>query len=789
MNKEPQLTAHTECLTLLESIDAACHEFETLVSRGESPSVDSFAARFQGDDYRLALQELLWIDWEYRRRAGENPILEIEVERYSTEAHSVRQAWELDLHRRPATACDSEIRGGRYKILHSHAQGGLGQVYVAHDTELDRKVAIKEIRLPFSDECGIRDRFLREVQITSMLEHPGIAPVYGMGKKSDGTPYYAMRLIQGKSLQIIANEFFHAQGLFEPNFSDSTLTLSAYASPEFRELLSHLVYVCQVIAFAHDKGVLHRDIKPSNIMIESSGERTVVDWGLAKFIDEPESKSADARHERIASDDLTSYGAILGTAGFMSPEQSQGNLSEVGKTSDIFSLGGTLYYLLVGASPPRLTESTDQRKMERIFYSELNFKRVPRSLEAICRKALAWRPEQRQQSANELATELESWIASAESGATIECPVTSASRFNSNIVLILTFCATCALASVLAWHFFWSANTVPPMVSIVKAVARENTGVAEVTLALSQASSKTVQFEFSTFAETAKENLDFEPITGTVLFHPGQTTGKIEVKLANDNSYRADRRTFGVKLTDPVGLTLASDSIIVEIVDDDPFILKGPLVCVDTHLTNFQEPSANLGGCPELQVFRGGGVESYRQLIKFDLENFPSDRCAQLELFSLDVAESFDGEPLTVQLFALSHPWTEGDGTDNFKKLGNGASWRFAAPGEEWEEGGTWNRNYDFGYGPTGLIAEGVFTLQSKNSWIRFDVTAAVNAWKKGALPNYGFILISVSGSRTAYAIASSEHEDQSVVPRLVSVEFPDGESAQTRSWKPMPLR
>ena len=161
--------------------------------------------------------------------------------------------------------------GPRYRVLRPHAEGGLGEVFVAEDQELHREVALKEIKKEYAREEVSRGRFVQEAEITGGLEHPGIVPVYGLGTYADGRPFYAMRFIKGDNLKA-AIERFHAT---EPVRFDSL---------EFRQLLGRFVDVCQAVAYAHSRGVLHRDLKPGNIMLGKFGETLVVDWGLAKVV-------------------------------------------------------------------------------------------------------------------------------------------------------------------------------------------------------------------------------------------------------------------------------------------------------------------------------------------------------------------------------------------------------------------------------------------------------------------------------------------------------------------------
>src|SRR5262249_18744412 len=151
--------------------------------------------------------------------------------------------------------------------------GGLGEVFVAEDTELHREVALKQIQASHAHDRASRARFVLEAEITGGLEHPGVVPVYGLGCYADGRPYYAMRLIRGDSLKQAIDRFHEAD---VPGRDPGGRALS------FRELLGRFVAACNAVAYAHSRGVIHRDIKPANVMLGPYGETQVVDWGLAK---------------------------------------------------------------------------------------------------------------------------------------------------------------------------------------------------------------------------------------------------------------------------------------------------------------------------------------------------------------------------------------------------------------------------------------------------------------------------------------------------------------------------
>ena len=322
---------------------------------------------------------------------------------------SEREPVDLD---RTADARIEDTDGNRFRLLRLHDRGGLGEVYVALDRELNREVALKRIRDEHADNVQGQARFVVEAEITGNLEHPGVVPIYSLGHDDSGRPYYAMRFIKGENLKLAADRFHQADA--PPGRPPGERAV------ELRRLLGRFLDVCDAIEYAHSRGVLHRDIKPGNVMLGKYGETLVVDWGLAKSVGRPDHllEAGDAEETLAPGSGSglqpTLAGSRLGTPAYMSPEQAAGRLDLLGSRSDVYSLGATLYYLLVGRAPFEGQDLVEtMRQVERgAFPAPRSLSpRVDPALESICLKAMAVDPAGRYPSARALALDVEHWLA------------------------------------------------------------------------------------------------------------------------------------------------------------------------------------------------------------------------------------------------------------------------------------------------------------------------------------------------------------------------------------------
>ena len=221
----------------------------------------------------------------------------------------------------------------RYLLEGELGRGGMGVVLLACDTAFDRLLAVKVLRETVAGQAEAERRFLDEARLTAQLQHPGIPPVHDVGRLEDGRPFFAMKLIRGRTLEQLLRE--------RPTPADDR--------PRFLDVFEQ---VCQTLAYAHARGVIHRDLKPHNVMVGAFGEVQVMDWGLAKVLAEGRAHTAAAKEEPISpAETLTQAGSVVGTPAFMPPEQARGETDRLDERSDVFGLGGILCVILTGQPP------------------------------------------------------------------------------------------------------------------------------------------------------------------------------------------------------------------------------------------------------------------------------------------------------------------------------------------------------------------------------------------------------------------------------------------------------
>ena len=292
-------------------------------------------------------------------------------------------------------------RLGRYEIRAKIGKGGMGEVYLAQDIELDRKVALKILPAEVASQRDRMERFVREAKSAAALNHPNIAHIYEIGSSpltvegpdsdattSQETHYIAMEFIDGQTLR----QLIHIR------------------QPEFLKLLRYLQHIAEGLAKAHAVGIVHRDLKPDNIMITRDGHAKILDFGLAKLVEQPPMAGGDSSEVATAvMPQHSSPGTVMGTVGYMSPEQAQGKTQDIDQRSDIFSFGCILFEAATGKKP--FEGGSVIKSLHMVVYeptpplANLN-PAAPPELQRIVRRCLAKDADERYQSIKEVAIEL-----------------------------------------------------------------------------------------------------------------------------------------------------------------------------------------------------------------------------------------------------------------------------------------------------------------------------------------------------------------------------------------------
>ncbi len=316
-------------------------------------------------------------------------------------------------------------RLGPYEILSPVGAGGMGEVYRAHDSRLDRTVAVKILPTSFATDKDRLQRFAQEARAAAALNHPNILSIFDIGE-TDGTPYVVSELLEGETLRA--------------RLAKSPIPL--------RKAMNYALQVARGLAAAHEKGIVHRDLKPENLFVTNDDRVKILDFGLAKMVSKPDgSETGDAMTVQVA----TEAGMVLGTVGYMSPEQVRGKPAV--PESDIFAFGAILYEMVSGKRAFHGDSAADT--MSAILHQEPpelteTARNVPSGLERIVRHCLEKNPAQRFHSAGDLAFDLEAMTDVTSSRSGIQAAAQEVRTHESRRKLLFAGVAVALAAAMLA---------------------------------------------------------------------------------------------------------------------------------------------------------------------------------------------------------------------------------------------------------------------------------------------------------------------------------------------------
>jgi len=330
----------------------------------------------------------------------------------------------------------------RFSLVGKLGEGSQGIVYRVNDRDCHREVACKVLSYATTDPEEI-SRFIHEAQVTAQLEHPGIVPIHDLGELRDGTVFYTMKRVDGKSLA----ELLEKSG----------------GVPEHRyELMQILLRICETLSFAHSRGVVHRDLKPRNIMVGPFGEVLVLDWGLAKVVNCPDVVRPMSSMRTFPEADAyrTLNGTAVGTPAYMSPEQAMGEVDTLDRRCDIYSLGVILYEMLAGESPYVRGEARKvMHQVSHGMWTKLGHRptgaKLPRALIAIVHRAMAFERTDRYQLVEDFAHDLSTFLAGGAISAYQETAIEKIGRVLSHhrrqvrVGLIVAGCSALLLFGIL----------------------------------------------------------------------------------------------------------------------------------------------------------------------------------------------------------------------------------------------------------------------------------------------------------------------------------------------------
>jgi serine/threonine protein kinase len=437
-------------VNLLQRIEPVRKAFEQQYRGSHAPDLLPYLIGWEGEAREELFRQLISVTINKQRESGSLPSIQELQSRYPEFADTIPTVYsaagsvmETAVHLKDETQAEERAtvwqpsdtpllpipsQLGRYRIIRTLGEGAMGAVYLAHDSELDRNVALKVPKFSSGDREELRARFYREARSAGTLHHRNICPVFDIGE-IDGHLYITMAFINGCPLS----------DLIQPD--------KPFAPAEAANLVAKLAVG---LAAAHEQGVVHRDLKPSNIMVDKLGEPIVMDFGLAQ-------------QDRTLETELTKAGSILGTPAYMSPEQVAGDTEKIGPPTDIYTLGVILFQLLTGRLP-------FQGDLMSLLYKIANEPPVmPSSLcgevdpeiEAICTRMMAKSIEDRFASMNEVAAALNAYAhntstePSFESGCSTQRDGETSAR-SKTLVWSLVGIAVAMLLLVVAGISYWT---------------------------------------------------------------------------------------------------------------------------------------------------------------------------------------------------------------------------------------------------------------------------------------------------------------------------------------------